>query len=275
MRNTSPALLLVALSLPALAAPPVANRNFVSCPIVRDTKTVPCWLAEYDGELYYLGIQTDISAAWYPPYQGHKVLVEGTVSDEPRICGGIVLKPVTTSTLPEMDPSCNQMIPASDEFTVPFAPRGPGPSNRGLAFAAPAPGAAGGTAAAPAPPRQPPPPPQPPYQEREFTIAYEFDAPFVTGRTSRGIQQAVLYSRQIEARKIEVVGYRGTVLLSDGKPFTEKDGIARQRAEQVGELLREVGVPAEKLNVRWINAPTRATGQEDFKQRRVTLLVQP
>ena len=32
------------------------QRSFVSCPIVRDTKTVPCFLAEDDGEVYYLGI---------------------------------------------------------------------------------------------------------------------------------------------------------------------------------------------------------------------------
>jgi hypothetical protein len=37
------------------------QRSFVACPIVRDTKTVPCFLAEYDGELYYLGIQQDIN----------------------------------------------------------------------------------------------------------------------------------------------------------------------------------------------------------------------
>jgi hypothetical protein len=43
------------------------QRNFVSCPIVRDTKTVPCFLAEYDGELYYLGIQQDITSEFHPP----------------------------------------------------------------------------------------------------------------------------------------------------------------------------------------------------------------
>ena len=37
-------------------------RNFVACPIVRDTATVPCWLAEYDGELYFLTLQSDVSA---------------------------------------------------------------------------------------------------------------------------------------------------------------------------------------------------------------------
>ena len=207
--------------------------------------------------------------------QGHKVLVEGTVSDEPRICGGIVLKPVTTSTLPEMDPSCNQMIPASDEFTVPFAPRGPGPSNRGLAFAA--------RPALPAARR-----PRPPRRGSRLrhlsrpTRSASSRSPTNSTRPSLPAVPRAAYSRRFSTRgrskpgkSKSCPGYRGTVLLSDGKPFTEKDGIARQRAEQVGELLREVGVPAEKLNVRWINAPTRATGQEDFKQRRVTLLVQP
>ena len=59
------------VSVAAADTPDAAQRNFVSCPIVRDTKTVPCWLAEYDGELYYLGIQTDVSAEFHPPYLGH------------------------------------------------------------------------------------------------------------------------------------------------------------------------------------------------------------
>ena len=50
-------------------------RNFVACPIVRDTATVPCWLAEYDGELYFLTLQSDVSAPVNPPWLGHRVLV--------------------------------------------------------------------------------------------------------------------------------------------------------------------------------------------------------
>src|SRR5688572_33107220 len=113
-----------------------SRRNFVSCPVVQDTKTVPCWLSEYRGELYYLGIQSDISAEFHPPYLGHKVLVEGVVSNEPRICGGIVLKPVVVSPLPEADSACNTILPAVDKYTVPFAPRPPGPSGGTLAFQA-------------------------------------------------------------------------------------------------------------------------------------------
>jgi len=91
---------LVAVSAPQLGGQSPRRMNFVSCPIVQDTPTVPCWLSEYEGEQYYLGIQTDISADFDPPYLGHQVLVEGVVSDEPRVCGGVVLKPVTVSPLP-------------------------------------------------------------------------------------------------------------------------------------------------------------------------------
>src|SRR5690606_31129550 len=74
----------------AAAAPPAPGDriSFVSCPIVRDTRTVPCWLSEYDGETYYLTIQSDVSAAVQPPMLGHQVLVEGVVSDAAPICGG-------------------------------------------------------------------------------------------------------------------------------------------------------------------------------------------
>jgi hypothetical protein len=50
-RSLSAALAALAPGLLA-AAPPAGERlSFVSCPIVRDTRTVPCWLSEYDGEV--------------------------------------------------------------------------------------------------------------------------------------------------------------------------------------------------------------------------------
>ena len=118
------------------ASPPANHRNFVSCPIVRDTTSVPCWLAQHEGELYFLTLQTDVSAPVTPPWLGHKVLVEGVVSDEPRITGGIVLNPVSLSVLPELDGSCNTMLPAEDRYNLTFEPpRPPGPSKGRLAFA--------------------------------------------------------------------------------------------------------------------------------------------
>jgi outer membrane protein OmpA-like peptidoglycan-associated protein len=263
-RKTQVALAITGLfvGIAVAAVPPKTQRNFVSCPIVRDTATVPCWLAEYDGELYYLGIQTDISAEWYPPYLGHRVLVEGTIADEPRICGGIVLKPNRISVLPELDPSCNTILPAVDEYTVPFAPRGPGPSKGGLAFAN-------------STPRQPPPAPTPPYQTKEYSILYEFDARSVTGRTGRVLQQVVRYAQLANASRISIEGSRGSVLLSDGTILNEQAEVAQVRAQQIAELLQAVGISAEKLKVSWHNRPAIANGVDDFERRRVTIVVRP
>ncbi len=260
-----PALVLLLIASAAHAAPPPGQRNFVACPIVQDTSTVPCWIAEYAGETYYLGIQTDVSAPAYPPLQGHQALIEGTVTDAPRICGGIVLKPLTVSTLPEMAPQCSEIRPARAAFEVPFAPRGPGPSKRGLAFS-PAPGT---------PPPGRPAPPSPPFQPKTFTVPYEFDAPSVTGRTSRVLEEAVLYARAVKASRIEVVGYRGQSLLSDGSTLTEQAGIAERRARQIGELLGQVGVSAESLKIDWREAPENADGVGDGARRRTTILVTP
>ena len=70
------------------------TRIFVGCPVLRNT-TLPCWMGISAGELYYLGPQGDLGADFYPPEFEHRMLVEGTVSNEPKICGGVVLKPVT------------------------------------------------------------------------------------------------------------------------------------------------------------------------------------
>ena len=46
------------------------RKNFVSCPIIRDTASVPCWLAEYEGELYFLTVQSDVTSPVTPPWLG-------------------------------------------------------------------------------------------------------------------------------------------------------------------------------------------------------------
>lgn len=118
----------IAYSLCLFAATIAAaqERNFVACPIVRDTKTVPCFLAEYEGELYYLGIQQDITAEFHPPQLKHEVLVEGRISEGPRICGGIPLKPLSISVIKEVNPACNTLLPAEPGIDAPPAARGAG-----------------------------------------------------------------------------------------------------------------------------------------------------
>jgi hypothetical protein len=231
-------------------------KNFVSCPVVQDTKTVPCWLSEYKGELYYLGIQTDSSAEFHPPYLGHKVLVEGVVSNEPRICGGIVLKPVVVSPLLEPDPSCNTILPAAEKYTVPFAPRPPGPSDGALAFQTPPAQAAQAGSA------------------KEFSIYYDFDAP-VTGRHAAVLTQIVDYAEKSEARRVIVNGYRGATLLSDKTVVAEREGIAKARAEEVADLLKRAGLLKAAIQVTFRNEPEPPKGVDDWQSRRTTVRVEP
>jgi hypothetical protein len=244
---------------PAVDTPPPSRRNFVSCPIVQDTRTVPCWLSEHEGQLYYLGIQTDISSEFHPPYLGHKVLVEGTVSDEPRICGGIVLKPVRVSPLPELDASCSQILTAVDQFTVPFAPRPPGPSGGRLAFQAP-----------PAPPVQV----KPPFEAKEFTLSYDFDMP-VMGRHATVLSQILDYATRVAATRVRISARRGATLLSSGAVLTEGPAIADARAREIVDLLKRAGLTTPAFEIKASSAAEVADGIDDWRSRSATVRVEP
>jgi len=232
--------------------------NFVSCPIVRDTASVPCWLAEYNGDLYFLTLQTDVSAPVNPPSLGHRVLVEGTVSTEPRICGGIVLKPVHLSVL-ERDASCNTMLPAEERYNLTFEPpRPPGPSRGRLAFdnaaptAAPAPAVTGST--------------------REFVVSYPFDG--LIGFTHAGALTGILnFARTVNAREVEIVGHRGAVRLSNGQTIVEESAIGKKRAEQIAMLLQGANLKSPSYKVTWHEEAAAATGVDDYLSRRVVVTV--
>ena len=260
MKGTHAAWLLVALSATSLAAEEsAARRNFIACPIVRDTASVPCWLAEYEGELYFLTLQTDVSSPVTPPWLGHRVLVEGTAApNKPRICGGIVLEPVVLSVLPELDAACNTaVLPAEDRYNLTFEPpRPPGPSAGRLAFAG---------AAAPAPPREPP---------RAFTLRYDFDG-LIVFRHAGELTSILDSAKARNARVVAITGNRGGVLLSNGTTLVEKPAMARRRAEQVAELLRGAGLTSVEYRVRWHDEAGAADGDDDAALRLVTVELDP
>jgi len=232
--------------------------NFVSCPIVRDTSTVPCWLTEYEGTLYYMGIQTDVSADFQPPYLGHRVLVEAVVSDRPRICGGVVLDPIKISVMPELDATCNTMLPAEAQYTIDFNPRPPGPSAGRLAFAAP---------------------PEPeevlrePFETREFRFFFDFDRG-VTFRHAATLLEIRDYAQRISASAIAVQATRGAILLSDGALLTESSEIGQRRSEEVARLLRGLGLAAG-IRTNWSSEPAPADGIDDWMTRGITVRVNP
>jgi hypothetical protein len=258
IRRATVAIIALAATVSTSAAPP-AHRNFVACPIVRDTSTVPCWLAEDKGELYFLTLQTDVSAPVNPPQLGHQVLVEGVVSDEPRICGGIVLKPVTLSVLPELDNSCGTMLPAEERYNLTFEPpRPPGPSKGRLAFAQD-----------PAVPRPTPAAIEP--GPRTFALQYDFDG-LIGFRHGGQLAQIHDFAQKTKATRVEITAYRAASLLSNDTLFTEREDIGRRRAEQVASLLKDAGLGSLAYTVRWQDAP-KPDGVNDARLRRADVIV--
>jgi hypothetical protein len=222
---------------------------------------VPCWLAEHDGELYFLTLQTDVSSPVTPPWLGHRVLVEGSVApDRPRICGGVVLEPVVLSVLPELDAACNTILPAEERYNLTFEPpRPPGPSAGRLAFA-------------PTPSDAPPPAPREP--AKSFSLRYDFDG-LVVFRHAGDLTAILDAARARGARRVEITGYRGAVLLSDGDTLVERADIATRRAEQVAELLRGAGLTDVEYRVRAQDDATAPDGAEDSARRRVLVEITP
>jgi hypothetical protein len=244
------ALASVLMTLAPASSAEETRLNFVSCPIVRDTATVPCWLSKYEGELYYLGIQTDVSAAFQPPWLGHQVLVEAVVSDLPRICGGVVLKPLKISVMPELDRSCNELLPAEDRYVIDFNPRPPGPSGGRLAFEKPSGDYNTEAVAEPGP---------------NFLMIFDFDRS-IEFRHPLELMKIIDYARAKAAREIRVHGNRGAVLLSDGEVLVERENAGHQRAEDLARLLRGVDLPAE-VTATWSIEPAEADGIDDWKSR--------
>jgi len=236
---------------------PGARINFIACPLVRDTY-VPAWLAEKDGELYYLGAQGDLGTEFYPPQLGHRALIEGVVStNAERISGGLVLSPVKVSVLPELDASCNTILPASG-FANPPHHRTPGPSNSEERERN----------------RARPEAPEPPFQAKNFDVPFAFDvSDHLFARDSRMVSVAADYARAINAKSIEVVGYRSGALLSDGTRLQERADVASRRVAKVIGMLEHAGADLKIVTSRTSDA--EFDGVDDYQTRRVAITVNP
>lgn len=275
----------------AVGAAEPQSLNFVACPVFQDTNTVPCWVAEYEGETYFLGIQTD-SGGWTPPLQGHKVLVEGVTTSNPRVCGGIVLtsagktpfdrrpsgksagvdlpQPPVTSPLRELDSSCRTILPETAKYNTIEPRRGPGPSPAPTPRAAPDPAAVAQRQALAEAEK-----PRPPFAARTFPLHYEFDSE-LAGLTINGLQQALKYAADINAKTIEIVSYRASVLLSNGQQLQEIPTIARRRAKELEDVTRMYGLPpGTTLKVRAVDEVQMGTGHDDWSRRRSDIIVSP
>ena len=226
---------------------PVERRQFVACPIVRDTKTQPCWLAEYDGELYYLGQQGGVANDFYPPQLSHQALVEGTVASG-RICGGIPLRPVKVSVLRELTPACRTMLPAEDGVEAPPpipAPRGPAPS----------------WVKVDGPDR--------------VTLFFDFDNDFFSLHVTTALTNIAARVAETRPSHVEVTGFRGATRLSNGQLLTERENIGEIRARKVAQTLSGLGVAGGLVTVSAPPQAQPADGVNDPWSRRVEIRLRP
>jgi hypothetical protein len=227
------------------SSPPSERRHFVACPIVRDTRTQPCWLAEYEGELYYLGQQGGVANDFYPPQHGHLALVEGVVG-QGRVCGGIPLQPVKVSVLRELTPACRTMLPAEDGIEAPPpipAPRGPAPSWVKVAG------------------------------RGDVTLYFDFDNDFFSLHVTNALTNMAKHVADTKATRVEVTGFRAATRLSNGQVMTERDTIGSVRARKVADTLAGLGVPAGMITISAPAQAQRADGVNDPWNRRVEIRV--
>jgi outer membrane protein OmpA-like peptidoglycan-associated protein len=246
------------LAAGSVAAAPAAEVRFVACPIYRDADTgrkSGCWLADSreDGRRY------DVTPSPTKPDWNYAVLVEGRpATDQTDVCGGVVLDPVRVSILP--DPCVRAMLPAEGypgrRFVLPernvrplYEPRPPFPQ---------------------------------PHAERTFEIPFEFGRSFVVYQLSDYLMdQAVAYALAVHASRVEITGWAATRQTAvSGHVLAEPAGIAKARAEAAAQWMRGLGVPADRLVVRWrsgaqpIDMPG-ADGLAEPSRRRVDIRITP
>jgi hypothetical protein len=215
----------VALTFSAAQAQAQQPLAFVACPILRDTATVPCWLAEYKGELYYLVTQDGASAEVYPPSLGHQALVEGVPTGQTR-CGGKVLTNLHISVRPDRA-VCDAMLPATDAFQITDESGRSGPDSA-------RPGAATGST---------PPSPEPTERKgtQRFEVFYDFDAQ-TAGRNTAVIADAAAYSLANPKAEVHVTGFRAAVRLTGGPVLSEEESIGIRRAHELVDTLVTLGL---------------------------------
>lgn len=245
--------------------------NFVACPIYVDADPTPLWFTRYNDELLFIRAQQNSSGRVRAPQLGHKILVEGVISQEEPIGGAKVLNPVNVSILQELSPECNERWPAHEGIAVAFAKKPPGPGNSGAdrqtamdrlwAFVdiLDDPNYPGN--------------PEVEAEQRVFDIEFDFDSETVVAYPLVGA--AVLFAKDIGASRVEITAYRGSVLLSNGETLIESPHVAPARAQNIENIIRDYALPPNTSVVtRWVDEPAAATG-EDFDNRRATIIVSP
>jgi len=235
------------------------QRSFVACPIYRDTdqgRKSGCWLADDPAS----GVRYDVGEGLTKPQEGYQVLVEGIVTQEPDVCGGVVLRPVRTAVLHE------QKCPSA-EFTAENYP--------------------GRRYVLPAEMMQqtwvPRPVPTPPFSTQRYVLLFDYgDDRLIYQYAETVLERAAIYCKTSGAR-VTIRGYAATEPLQvSGQLLREPLSLARDRAEMVGEALTRLGVARAAQRLQWQGSPvaldplpTLGAPLPQSSLRRVEITVEP
>ena len=80
-------------------------------------------------------------------------------------------------------------------------------------------------------------------------------------------------ARAVNAREIEIVGYRGAARLSNGQLMSEDADMGKRRAEQLATLLQGANLKSPSYKVSWQDVSANATGVDDYVMRRAVITV--
>jgi outer membrane protein OmpA-like peptidoglycan-associated protein len=270
------AFVLGALGLSTAAAAGDRDASFVTCPVARDAgpDADVCFLADYQGTSIALENPTD----WGAPELQHRVLVEGIIKEEAGTCGALKFEG-RASVLPELAPECSVILPYDGSFKGVAG----GVFNRGSpAQKAYAQALADRIATDPAASIEPaildppvPSPPAPPFLRRQLVIMYPFESTRGSGPDMAKLHQLADYAQLSKASRVEIAGYRAVSKLSDGTSMTERQELARLRAQLVAAVMTRLGVDARILSTRWESDAIAGTGHEDWRNRKVEITVTP
>ncbi len=251
----------LALGSLAVAAPATAQEHvaFVTCPIAQDTgpRSDVCFFVRHNGVRYGVVIPPD----WGKPQLGHKLLVEGVVTDGPQECAGVPIEG-RASVLPELSLDCNEIAPASPAILALKLGRRPDITDAQRAMIEADPSASLQIM------RLAPLPVPEVALGRTETIYFPFERARASGPDAMVLLELARLAEATPGVKVAVRAFRGATLLDNGEILTEREDMARRRGEKIADILVGLGAPEGSIDLDVVDAVAEPTGKADWQSRR-------
>lgn len=256
----------LALGSLVIAAPATAQRHvaFVTCPVAQDTgpRSDVCFFVRHQGVRYGVVIPSD----WGKPQLGHKLLVEGVVTNGPQECAGVPIEG-RASVLPELSLDCNEIAPASPEILALELGRRPDITDEQRAMILADPSSSLQIVRLPALPV-----PQVVLGRTE-TIYFPFERDRASGPDAMVMLELARLAKATPGVEISVRAFRGATLLDNGQILTERKGMAQSRGEKIAGILTGLGAPEDAIKLEIVDTVAEPTGEADWQSRRAELRV--